>query len=226
MKPKRDSTHLLMACQLARTADDGKRLLWPTTFGVDVGDLLVCRGPSGAGKTVLLRALAMLDSAEGQILYRGTQPRSHEIPRFRARVMYVPQSPAFSDTKVEQALQEPFHWRSHQSRKYDLAAAISTLETLGRDSSMLAARTVDLSGGELQIVAITRALLLDPKVLLLDEPTSALDWETEYRFEKMMQGWTGQGERAIVWITHRAEQAERLATRRMTVEEGRVVIDA
>lgn len=91
---------------------------------------------------------------------------------------------------------------------------------------MLTARTADLSGGESQIVAITRALLLDPDVLLLDEPTSALDRDTEHRFENLMQDWVGQGERAIVWVTHRADQAERIATRFMSVDEGKVVIDA
>ncbi len=227
MNSRRDpTTYLLMARQLARTADDGKPLLLPATFGIDVGDLLVCRGPSGSGKSVLLRALAMLDPSSGQVLCRGKQPRSHEIPRFRARVMYVPQSATFSDTNVEQALQEPFDWKSHQLRKYDRAAALGILEALGRDSSMLTARTADLSGGESQIVAITRALLLDPDVLLLDEPTSALDRDTEHRFENLMQDWVGQGERAIVWVTHRADQAERIATRFMSVDEGKVVIDA
>jgi putative ABC transport system ATP-binding protein len=83
----------------------------------------------------------------------------------------------------------------------------------------------NLSGGETQITALLRALQLDPTVLLLDEPISALDPETARAVEALLLEWVDEAalERAWVWVTHGAAQADRIARRTVRVRAGRFV---
>ena len=86
----------------------------------------------------------------------------------------------------------------------------------------------ELSGGELQLAALIRALGViggRTSILLVDEPTSALDASTTARVEECLMDWLSQRPRAIVWITHDEQQADRLATRRIHLEAGRVTVD-
>ena len=137
--------------------------------------MAVC-GPSGAGKTLLLRALALLDPLDsGEILWTGRPVARDQVPRFRREAIYLHQRSAVLEDNVEAALRQPFSLRVYRQRQFDRDRAVSFLEQLGRDEAFLAKRVRDLSGGEMQITALVRALQLDPTVLLLDEPTSALD---------------------------------------------------
>ncbi|MCA9022795.1 MAG: ATP-binding cassette domain-containing protein, partial [Planctomycetaceae bacterium] len=85
-------------------------------------------------------------------------------------------------------------------------------------------KSSSLSGGEGQIVALLRALILTPEVLLLDEPTSGLDPETTQQFESIILQWikTSEPAPAFVWITHDRSQAQRLADKIMTFPTGQL----
>lgn len=214
---------LLQAIDLSRTAHDGTVLLRATNLHVATGELLVCMGKSGSGKSVLLRSLAALDASNGTLLWRNASLRADQLPRFRSQVMYVAQTTALPEGTVEEALREPFAWFVYRDRSFARQEAVEWLERFGRDESLLRAQTPDLSGGETQIVALTRALLLSPTILLLDEPTSAMDAETTGLAEAAIRDWLRHDERAIVWVTHNAEQAARLATRRVELSEGQVL---
>ena len=217
---------LLQALALSRADDDGKQLLHSTDLSVGAGELIVCMGKSGAGKTVLLRGLAMLDRCEGNLVWRGNKLVADTVPRFRSQVMYVQQTSALPDGDVESALQQPFEWTTHRALRYQRDDVIKLLAQLGRDAELLAANTTNLSGGETQIVALVRALLLRPSVLLLDEPTSAMDNDAVEQAEALLTEWlSADPRRAIVYVTHQESQATRLATRRIWLEEGRVVRD-
>jgi putative ABC transport system ATP-binding protein len=153
-------------------------------------------GPSGAGKAVLLRALALLDLLdEGVILWGGQAIRCEAVPSFRSTVLYLHQRPTLFEGAVEANLRHPFSLKVHRNRRYDRDRIVNLLEQLGRDTSFLEKSHRDLSGGEAQIVALLRALQLDPTVLLLDEPTASLDRETASVIEDLLKRWHAEGGR-------------------------------
>ena len=224
---------LLEAEGLCRRAADGTVLIDRASLTVRAGERLGIEGPTGSGKSVLLRALALLDPVDpaggGTLRYRGAPVADRDVPRFRSRVSYLHQEPALLEGTVEESLRSPFELAVHRGqrgeggRSFDRARAVELLTSLGRDASFLTKQRDDLSGGERQVTALVRLLQLEPEVLLLDEPTAALDPETTARVEGLLVRWVEAGERAAVWVSHDPAQARRLATRRLRVEGGRLV---
>lgn len=197
--------------------------------GVDLtilrGDRLAVIGPSGAGKTVLLRALAMLDPLdEGAILWQGEPVQGDRVPNFRSQVIYLHQRPALFEGSVATNLQHPYAWKSHRDTRYNGERVLEFLNALGRDQRFLEKAHHDLSGGEGQIVALVRALQLDPAVLLLDESTASLDRATARMAEALLERWhaEGAGNRSLVWVTHDPDQADRVAHQTVTMQAGRI----
>jgi putative ABC transport system ATP-binding protein len=179
-----------------------------------LGDRLVISGPSGAGKTVLLRALALLDPLDvGTIHWNGGPLRCEAIPSFRSQVVYLHQRPALFEGSVEENLEHPYSLNVYGGRRFDRDRVVDLLKDLGRAEPFLDKLARDLSGGEGQIVALLRALQLDPAILLLDEPTSSLDREIAGAVEALLGRWhaEGVGGRAFVWVTHDRDQARRVA---------------
>lgn len=186
------------------------------------GELLVVAGPTGSGKSLLLRALASLDALdEGEVRAEGRPTGSWPVTRLRHRVTYLHQSPALFPGSVEDNLREPFGWEEHGDREYRREEAIRLLSPLERGETFLGKDASDLSGGERQIVAVVRAMLLEPRVLLLDEPTAALDPASTTTVEELVKQWV-TGERSAVWVTHDREQARRIGDRRLLLREGRL----
>ncbi len=125
---------------------------------------------------------------------------------------------------MEDVLRSPFQLRVHRHARYDRAQAVKTLATLGRNEDFLDKNVRDLSGGERQIAALVRGLLLEPEMLMLDEPTAALDEPTAANVERIVCDWVSErpDRRAALWVSHDQDQTERLATRVLRVEAGRV----
>jgi len=223
---------ILEARDLGRRAPGGGPwLLRGVSLALAPGDRLAVEGPTGAGKTVLLRALALLDPVtEGEVRFRGLPPADREVPTFRCRVAYLHQSPALAEGTVEENLRLPFGLAVHRNGGadpgrgggYDRARAVELLAALGRDEGFLGKEREDLSGGERQIAALVRLLQLEPEVLLLDEPTAALDPATTARAEELLTAWAGAAGRAWIWVSHDPEQGARLADRRLRLDGGRI----
>jgi len=167
---------LVEARGLARRHPNGVDwLLHEISLSVRPGERLAVSGPSGAGKTLLLRALALLDQCEtGQVLWRGDPVRSRAVPEFRSRTIYLHQRPALFEGSVEDNLRQPFLLSVHAARRFDRDWIAERLGSVGRGTDLLDRASRDLSGGESQLVALLRALQLRPLVLLLDEPTAAV----------------------------------------------------
>ncbi|MHB8899113.1 MAG: ABC transporter ATP-binding protein [Thermoguttaceae bacterium] len=217
---------MLSALNLRRSnPDSGKVLLDCPSLEIAPGERVAIQGPSGSGKTLLLRALAWLDRLDGgEVRYRGRPVHQDAVPAFRQRVRYCHQAPSLEGVKVEDVLKAPFRLRAHRHARYDRAAAAGILGSLGRDESFLDKVVRDLSGGERQIAALVRGLLLEPEVLLLDEPTAALDRDAADKVERLARGWVDERRdgRALLWVSHDPDQAGRIATRTVAVDAGRV----
>jgi putative ABC transport system ATP-binding protein len=209
-----------------RDPKTGEWLIRDVSLVIDFGERLGVMGPSGAGKTVLLRALAMLDPVdEGAVRWQGDQVLGPAIPRYRSQVMYLHQRPALFDGTIEDNLRQPFGLEVHRARAFRRARAVELLEALGRDASFLDKASRELSGGEAQLVALVRAIQLDPAVLLLDEPTASLDPTTAQSAEDLLNQWIGEspGAHALVWVSHDHDQTLRMTDSRIHLRSGHLV---
>jgi putative ABC transport system ATP-binding protein len=169
-------------------------LLQPVNFSLNGGDRIAISGPSGSGKSVFLRALALLDPIDaGQVLWHGQPIPRTGIPAYRRHVAYVAQRPAVLDGSVEDNLRYPFTLRAYGNSAFDRNTAAILLSHAGREAAFLEKRAADLSGGEAQIVALVRVLQLAPEVLLLDEPTASLDPASTAAIERLVDRWFDGG---------------------------------
>jgi putative ABC transport system ATP-binding protein len=185
-------------------------------FDLQPGDRLGLGGASGAGKTLLLRQLALLDPLPcGSILLQGLSPTDWTPPLYRAQVILLSQRAVAFDGSVEDNLRHPFNWAAHRDRRFDRERIVRWLQLLGREASFLELGAEHLSGGESQLLALLRALQLDPLILLLDEPTASLDAATTGRVEDLLGQWLAEGDRACLLTSHDAAQIERFTTRRL-----------
>ena len=213
------ATVLLQARQLG-FAVDGRTLWHDLDLTLRVGERLAVAGASGSGKTLLLRTLAGLEPVQtGELIFQDRPLWEWSMPAYRARVVYVPQRPALPEGQVEAALRVPFQFRVHRHQPFPLDRARELLAMLGRDEKFLQQRTERLSGGEAQIVAMLRALLIGPDVLLLDEPTASLDSGAVAAIEKLVTSWLQQQpQRACVWTSHDRDQLQRVSDRVLSLE--------
>lgn len=194
-------------------------------FEIRAGDRLALVGPTGSGKSLILRAMALLDPVDqGEISWCGEPIADGAIPEYRGRVLYVQQQSPVIEGTVEDNLRMPFSLQLRKGLRLPPDQLSGLLETLGRDRDFLASRSVNLSGGERQLVAVMRAVLAAPAVLLLDEPSAALDPEATKSLEGLIDSWyTGSpAERAYVWVSHDTEQAQRVGHRFIHLAGGRI----
>ncbi|RMH11346.1 MAG: ATP-binding cassette domain-containing protein [Gemmatimonadetes bacterium] len=173
-------------------------------------------GPSGAGKSTLLRVVAGLERrARGRVAFEGrawldTSARTH-VPPWERRVGWVPQD----------ALLFP-----HLSVRRNLAYAGADAERVERVAAalqvdgLLERRPRFLSGGERQRVALGRALLSDPRLLLLDEPFAALDRPLRRELAGRLARLADERDLPIVLVSHDEADADLIATERWIVEGG------
>jgi len=167
-------------------------------------------GPSGAGKTLLLRAIADLDPCSGEVLLDGTPRPRIAGPEWRRRVMLVPAEPGWWAVQVLEHFYRP--------------PPPALLERLGFADQTLDWAIDRLSTGERQRLALARALVLEPQVLLLDEPTSALDADSRRAVETLLRDFL-RGGGAILMTTHDPRQARRMGARAVRVANGVVSRD-
>jgi putative ABC transport system ATP-binding protein len=199
-------------------------LLAGLTEEIGPGEIVAVTGPSGSGKTTLLRALAgLIDPADGEVTLDGSDAHELGFPRWRRRVTYVAQEPFLFSGTVRENLVRPFSYAA-VGGAFPEARARALLERLGLGGDdRLEQAAPTLSVGERQRVALVRALVIEPDVLLLDEPTSALDAGSIAEVEAVLGEWLGERDgRAALVVTHHEEQARRLCHRQIDLARYRV----
>lgn len=222
------SQPILTARNVFRKSSDGRWLLRDVTVELERGQRVALVGPSGSGKSLLLRLLAALDPSDlGELMWHGANIAGPNIPEFRSRCIYLHQSPSLGEGTVEEVLRHPLSFRQHATRKFDRELIVEWLKALDRDASFLHKNVSTLSGGETQIVSLVRAMQLDPLVLLLDEPTSALDAAAAGAIERLVLGWlAAANDRAAVWVSHDEDQARRVANDVWRMRDGQLQPEA
>jgi tungstate transport system ATP-binding protein len=191
--------------------------LWP-------GKAYAFLGPNGSGKTTLLHVLnGLLKPAEGMVYFQGHPMgwNGHDLA-FRRKMTLVMQSPwLFRGTvlaNVSYGLRaRGVNRRETEQRSRNILRDMGLLELSDRQAR-------DVSGGEAQRIALARALVLEPEVLLLDEPTANLDEESSVHVDGVLGRLSASG-RSVILTTHRVELAELCGAERMILREGRLKSD-
>ncbi len=185
------------------------------------GEIVCVLGPTGAGKSTLLRLLSGLEPpSSGEILVFGQreQCRTPQLAQLR-RVTMVFQHPLLLTGSVRYNVEYGLRLRGQVNSRH---VAEMMLERLGLLS--LACRSVHtLSGGQRQLAALARALVVEPMILLLDEPTANLDPASVALVESVIAGENQTRGMTVIWATHHLFQARRVAYRTGLILNGELV---
>jgi ABC-type iron transport system FetAB ATPase subunit len=178
-----------------------------TGIVVEPGGCTAVHGTSGSGKTLLLRAIADLDEAEGEVWLDEQARSGMSGPQWRRRVGYVAAESYWWATLVRE------HARDWQADK---------LEALGFESGVLDWEVQRLSSGERQRLAIARTLAGSPLALLLDEPTANLDQKNTARVERLIAAWRQQTDGCVIWVSHDPAQRSRISDAQLEIHDGKL----
>ena len=181
-------------------------MIGPVNFTVNDGECVAITGPSGTGKSVLLRAIADLDPNKGSVQTTDLERSKTAAPRWRKHVAMLPAESGWWQERVASHFQHP----EQMPEK---------LPTVGLPKDAMGWEVARLSTGEKHRLALLRCLETNPKVLLLDEPTAALDHDTTLLIESLLKQQLANGI-SILIVTHDAMQAKRLADRILHLENG------
>lgn len=191
--------------------------------GIDLdikeGEILALVGPSGSGKSTLLRAMnRLIEIDSGSIRFRKEDIREMDPVELRRNAVLVPQeSVMLPGTVMENVTYGP------RLAQMESECNISgCLEDAGLSNRFAKRNASKLSGGEKKRVALARALALKPDVLLLDEPTVGVDPKRVKKVESTILEIAESRELTVIWVTHDAHQAMRIADRIANLKRGRV----
>jgi tungstate transport system ATP-binding protein len=211
----------IFQCEALTQSYHGRRVLDVDELEIFPGQVLCLVGPTGAGKSTLLRLLCGLDvPTSGQLRFCGYPLRSGGYPlNEQRRVTLVFQRPLLAAGTVRRNVEYGLRLRRRTGARQ---RAQEMLDRLGL--STLAARSArTLSGGEAQLVALARALVLEPEVLLLDEPTANLDPARVAVVEDVVGAVHHEKKTTVIWATHNLFQARRVAERMALLLYGKLV---
>lgn len=193
---------------------------------IAAGEKVVVIGRVGSGKTTLQKLLlGLYQPTAGAVLVDGVDLRQLDPADLRRNIGYVAQDVTlfYGTLRDNIAIGAPY---ADDASIVAAAEAAGLAEFVNRHPDgfdmMIGERGDSVSGGQRQGIAIARALLLDPPILLLDEPTSAMDYSSEQQFKERLK--QAAGHKTMLIVTHRNSLLD-LATRIIVVDDGRVVAD-
>ena len=199
----------------------GAQVLHDVSVEVPAGELLVVIGPSGGGKSSLLRCINRLNDIDsGAITLDGQSIYDLPVTELRCKVGMMFQKTAAFEGSVADNIS--FGARL-QGRSLTRADILALMAQASLEAELADKPASDLSGGQEQRLAIARALSLNPSLLLLDEPTSSLDPIATNRVEESLLRLRQQSNLTMIWVSHSIEQARRIGSRVLLLDSGRVI---
>lgn len=200
-------------------------ILRDLTFTIQEGEFFVLIGPSGCGKTTTLKLInRLLEQTDGDIFFQGKRLKDYNLRELRLETGYVLQQIALfpNMTVAENIALIP------EMKGMDKAAILEKtrelLTKVGLEPDQYLNRLPkDLSGGERQRIGILRAIIANPKVLLMDEPFSALDPISRSQLQDLIKDLHREFGMTTVFVTHDMDEAVKLADRICLMRAGEVV---
>lgn len=201
------------------TKPNGKTLIGPLNFRLESAGITFVMGPNGAGKSLFLSAAhGMLEDARGHVTWNGKNAASS-----RANRGFVFQNTPVLRRSVAGNIALPLHARRLDRHEKNRRVAIALADArLDADPRKPAAT---LSGGERKRLALARAIVTDPEVLLLDEPAANLDPASTAELEDILRNISAKGVKILI-STHDIAQARRLADDVLFFDQGALVDQA
>lgn len=195
------------------------------SFEIKNGEFFVLVGPSGSGKTTTLKLInRLIEQTEGDIYFQDKKLKDYNVRELRLETGYVLQQIAlFPNLTVEENIalipeMKKFDKKLIAEKTKDL------LEKVGLNPKLYMKRYPnELSGGEKQRIGILRAIIANPKVLLMDEPFSALDPISRTQLQDLIKQLHNEYKMTTVFVTHDMDEALKLADRICILQEGKVV---
>lgn len=189
---------------------------------INAGETLALVGPNGSGKSTLLNLLSFLSMpAAGEVRFFGETVQQNTQPDFRRRVGYLQQHPYLFNTTVIENIELGLKLRNINRRLRHVRAQ-NIIEQL--NLGMLAdKRAHELSGGEIQKVALARALVLEPEVLIFDEPFTYLDKSFVNELEKLLLSIQENRTQTIIFSSHDHLRAQLIADRVCCIHHGKLI---
>ena len=182
-------------------------VIGPWDVSLPAGTITSLSGPSGSGKSLLLRSLVDLDPHAGALALAGNDSLDFDGPAWRKRVGLLTSECA---------------WWSDVVGDHFPDQDLSLVTALGFEANVLTWEIDRLSSGERQRLGLARLLAIEPQILLLDEPTANLDEEHTKSVERLIGDYVQKGQRAVLWVSHDPDQCRRLGDRRYVIVGGRL----
>lgn len=200
---------------------DGVRALDGVTLAIASGECVAVVGPSGGGKTTLLRLVAGLEAPTSGIVWHGAQAVNDIPPEARNVAIAFQVAALYPHLNVRENLAFPLRYHPVPTdeatrRISDIAMSLEIAGTLHRMPH-------ELSGGQRQRVALGRCLIRRPQVLLLDEPLGQLDVPLRAAVREVIMRICREQGTTVLWVTHDPAEATAVGDRVVELRDGRLV---
>ncbi|MCS7005411.1 MAG: ABC transporter ATP-binding protein/permease [Cytophagales bacterium] len=203
--------------------DSGIQAIKHLSFSIQAGEKIAIIGATGSGKSTIAHLLCrMYDTTQGRILIDGIPIQDYEISFLRSQIGYVPQDVfLFSDTIYKNITfgMDDTDYQKVEKFARDAGVYDNIMDFPEKFETVIGERGITLSGGQKQRISIARALIREPKILILDDSLSAVDTKTENQILTALQE-NMKGKTAII-ISHRISSAK-LADRIIVLEGGQI----
>ena len=200
-------------------------ILKDVNLHIEDGEFMVLVGPSGSGKTTMLKMInRLLEPTDGNIYMDGKRIKDYDERELRLSTGYVLQAIAlFPNLTVAEniaLIPEMKGW----GKERVASKTVELLEKVGLPASDYADRKPhELSGGEQQRIGIVRAIIAEPKILLMDEPFSALDAISRKQLQALTKDLHKEFGMTTIFVTHDTDEALKLGDRIAVLQEGEIV---
>jgi len=194
-----------------------KTILKSIDYSFEQGKIYGIIGPNGAGKSTLLKVLSgFLQPNTGEVFFQGKRLRSPD-----RGIAVVWQKPYMFHTSVYQNV--AYGLQVRHINKYEIQKRVDFILKQFKIEHIADQKANSLSGGETAKVAIARAVILNPKILILDEPTASMDPQNVGEIEQIIQKFTKELDMTIILVTHNMFQAKRIADNTLFIHNGHLI---
>ena len=196
---------------------EGKTILKPSSYEFNQGKIYGIIGPNGAGKSTFLKAISgFLKPTSGQVYFQGKP-----LIKPDQRISIVWQKPYMFQTSVTKNI--AYGLKVRHINRYEIQKKVTELLKQFQIEHLASQKATNLSGGETAKVAIARAIITQPSVLILDEPTASMDPQSVYDIEQIIQTISNKWNMTVILVTHNMFQAKRIADETLFFHSGHLI---